>query len=372
MKKFILSVLGVAVFFIGVGALVDKAGAKFKSDDKALALIKQARTAIGGDASLAEVRSMIIKGTSSKTFNYDGTSRTETGETEIAMQLPDKFMKMVRIGHGDGEAGTGRIESKQVDVVVVRKGEGEGAGLGSGGEGGKRFVVKEGPVQEINTADGKKLIVRTVDGPGEHKIFVHKGGDGNAVWSTEDGDKIIVENKVRAEHAEMRQNELLRTTLALLLTAPEGMDVSYTSGGEGDVDGTACNIVNAEFGGTSVKLYLSKASSLPVMMSYVGHRMPMFFKARTAAPKGGEPQKDVMTFTRKIDGPAEETAEFQVRFSDYRGVGGVQLPYKWTTTVGGQQDEVFDVTSYEVNPANIAEKFDHQGMKIRMKKPADQ
>ena len=43
----------------------------------------------------------------------------------------------------------------------------------------------------------------------------------------------------------------------------------------------------------------------------------------------------------------------------------MQLPYKWTQTVGGEADETFDMTSYEINPANIAEKF--QGQKVRMR-----
>ena len=58
MKRFIISVLSVTVFCVGLGALVEKVGAKFKSDEKALALIKQARIAIGGEQSIADVRSM--------------------------------------------------------------------------------------------------------------------------------------------------------------------------------------------------------------------------------------------------------------------------------------------------------------------------
>lgn len=367
MKKFILSILGVAVFFIGVGSLVDKAGAKFKSDEKALALIKQARLAIGGDASLAEVRSMIIKGASSRTFTIDGTTRTDTGETEIAMQMPDKFMKMVKMGNDDGGMPGQRMESKQLDVVVVRDGDQDKIAA-EGEAGGKTFIMRkvDGPEGGVEAGSVR------VTGTGARTIVVHKDDDGNAVWNTEEDDPVALAKKTRAENIEMRQNELLRTTLGLLLTAPEGMDVSYTFAGEGDVDGATCNIINAEFGGTSVKLYLSKASSLPVMISYTGHRMPMVFTARTAAPKGGEPAKGDVFFTRKLDAPGEDTAEFQVRFSDYRGVNGVQLPHKWTTTVGGLQDEVFDVTSYEINPANIAAKFDHQDMKIRMRQPADQ
>ena len=36
--------------------------------------------------------------------------------------------------------------------------------------------------------------------------------------------------------------------------------------------------------------------------------------------------------------------------------------------VGGQPSEVFDVASYEINPANIAEKFQNQKTFVRTKK----
>jgi len=75
--------------------------------------------------------------------------------------------------------------------------------------------------------------------------------------------------------------------------------------------------------------------------------------------------KEVMTFKRM----APETAEFQVVFSDYRSVNGVQLPFHWVQTVASVLDETFDVTSYEINPANIAEKFLQPKQMMRMKKP---
>jgi hypothetical protein len=186
--------------------------------------------------------------------------------------------------------------------------------------------------------------------------------------------RMIREEGSMAEHTAHRQNELLRTTLSLLLTSPEGMDVTYTFVGENDVDGTPCNVINAEFAGSSVKLYLSKASSLPVMISYLGHAMPnvMFFRTKDPAADAatsGEPLKEKVIFDRKIEGP--ELAEVQVRFADYRSVNGVQLPYKWTTSVAGQTSEVFDVTNYDVNPANIAEKFQNQKVFVRTKKESN-
>jgi hypothetical protein len=67
-----------------------------------------------------------------------------------------------------------------------------------------------------------------------------------------------------------------------------------------------------------------------------------------------------------------DSVEKLVKFSDYRPTGTVLLPYKWTTTVAGATKEVFDVTSYDVNPANIAEKFAGQKVFLRTKKPDGQ
>lgn len=364
MKRFIVSILFATVFSIGLSALVESVGARFKSDEKALALIRQARLAIGGDQSIAEVRSLIIKGNSTHTFKIEGAARTESGETEIAIQLPDQLSKMVRIGrHDEPGAEAGKMVREKHDVIIMR-GEAKGDELAAtegkkvilkkidDGNGEIEKVVIEGKEGEFTTSDGKKVFLRRADGANVEKVF-HGG-----------------KAEMRAAHEGARQNELLRLTLSLLLTAPEGMDVSYTYAGEGDVDGTTCNIVNAEFAGSNIRLFLSKASSLPVMVSYQGHAMPRVMAFKTSAPEGAEPMKDkVVTFSHKIEAP--ETAEVQVRFSDYRGVNGVQMPYKWTTLVAGQPSEIFDVTTYDVNPANIADKFQNRKVFVRTKKEAN-
>ena len=380
MKRFIVSAFCVSVFCIGLGAIVENVGARFKSDEKALALIKQARIAIGGEQSVAGVRSMIIRGNSAHTFKTGSDSRTETGETEIAMQLPDKLSKMVKIARNDDAATGDKIVSEKHDVIIMRgEGHGEGVGVGSGekkvfvrktdgSEGNVQIekIIAEGKNGEMTTPDGKKVIVRTLEGAEAGKIIVRDDKQ------LANGEKVIVRGDNfrhpgnASAHGAPRQNELLRTTLSLLLTAPEGMDVSYTFIGEGDVDGAACNIINASFGGSNIKLYLSKASSLPVMVSYSEIPHVIFFK--TKAPEGAAPlsPKENVTFTRKVDGNGE--VEFNVRFSDYRSVNGVQLPYKWTTSVGDRTTEVFDVTDYELNPANIAEKFQNQKVMVRSPK----
>lgn len=369
MKRFVISVLSISVFFVGLGTLADKVGAKFKSDEKALEIVRKARTSIGGDAAIAEVRSLTIVGRSTHTFKAEGTERSEQGETEIALQFPDKLMRMVKIGKDDG-TGEKRI-SQQHDVLVVRKGEGE-------------KVLLEGRDGEVITPDG-------------NKIFVRKPADGDAVLTTEDDKNVIVrkietgeEGQLRMKsgdpaagggkhimmrshtaagaHAGMKQNELLRLALALLLTAPEGMEVNYTFAGESDVDGAPVNIVNAEFGGSNYKLFISRSSNLPVAMSYSGNLVPSVVRFTKEMPAPADGAKDVVVFNRRLEGEPAKGEHF-VRFSDYRSTGGVQLPYKWTTTVNGTAGEVFDVTSFEINPANITEKFGKEKVFVRTAKP---
>lgn len=390
MTKLLLKALAVSCFFVLIGAVVDKVGARFKSDEKALDIIKKARLAIGGDSAISQVRSLVITGRSTRTFSLDGVDKTEQGDTEIAFQLPDKMMKTIKIGDHDGSTENAAIE-KKVEVVVV------------GGDGGEQKVIAGGNNGEFTTRDGKNIVIRRTQDPdgkvggtedvkvfvrkagdgdkltteGEDvkeittedgkKIIIRRAGDGNAAWTASDGKTMTFDHKMMADHAAMRNNELLRTTLSLLVSAPEGLDVSYTFAGEGDVNGTPVNSVVASFGGSNYKLYFDKYSNLPVGISFTGHSAPFMVKFRK---EGGDPnaKADTLIFDKKLQSKAEAVEQF-VTFSDYRSVGGVQMPYRWTTTVGGKVSEVFDVTSYDLNPANIADRFKGEKVMIRMKKP---
>ncbi|MBK7933984.1 MAG: hypothetical protein KA956_03425 [Pyrinomonadaceae bacterium] len=413
MKRFIFSILCVAVFFAGLGSIVQTTGAKFKSDEKALDVVRRARVAIGGDAAIAQINSMVIKG---RSVHGD---KGEVGETEIALQLPDKMMRMVKIGSGDQSASGEPIIDKQIDVVVVGAPNGQSKlrveGLPVDPQGDtkgqmkvmvneedngngpvRRVVIKrpDGTTQELTGAEADKMIAAHPGKPGENvkRIVIKKDdgtvqeltgaeadkmiaarGEGHATFTSKDGKTFNVRlaGGADAHHGAMKQNELLRTTLSLLLTAPQGIDVEYTYGGETSIDGIACDLVNATFGGATYKLLISRASSLPVAMTYTGHKMPQVIKMRKAATGDASKEKDVVVFTKKLDEMAE-TAEFTVRFTDYRSTGGIQLPYRWATTIGDKAAETFDVASYEINPADIADRFNGNGsnrVMIRTKKP---
>jgi hypothetical protein len=303
--------------------LIQETGARFKSDENALNLINQARTAIGGETAVQNVKSLSINGNVSKTFVIEGATKVEQGKLEINLQLPNQFVKSMRLGNPDNSNGAKTKELRQeVNVLVMRDGA-------------------EAPVfNQSDLGDGKK------------RVFIRKGVDGKDVVT--DTSKVVIDRQIlRHEAAGFHQNELFRTAIALLMTAPQGADATFTSLGDGDVDGNACDIVEAKTGNSTFKLYLDKSSHLPRMISYQGFKPVMFKVTKDEMRNGTTPEARVMN--HRLEKP--EAAEFQVRFSDYRNVDGVLLPHRWTQTVAGNADETFDVTSYEINPANIAEKF---------------
>lgn len=363
MKRFAVSVLSISVFFVGLGSLAEHVGARFRSDEKALEIVRKARTAIGGEAAIAQVRSMVITGRSVHTFKVGDAERSEHGETEIAIQFPNMISQKTKIGKDDG---TGpKMVSSQHDLMVVTKGsDAEKVRVNGTGNGtfttsdGRTIVLKSAAPGEstFTTEDGKKVVVQKTE------------ANGTGEWKSKDGKEVVLERSagpMAYAHGGKKNNELLRLTLALLVTAPEGMDVNYTFAGESDIDGTAVNVINAEFGGSSYKLFIAKANDLPVAMSYRGMGMPKIMKFTKEAATPEEAARDHVTFTKKI---SAESVEQIVKFTDYRSTGGVQLPYKWTTSVNGTVKEVFDVTTYDINPANIAEKFADQKLFVRTKK----
>ena len=358
----------IALVFVGVGVVIEKVSAKFQSDEKALEMIRAARTALGGESKIREIRGLIIAG---KTTQADKGS---VFDTEIAIQYPDKIMKRIDFRR-DGSG----LPSKTHEMTLVRKSGDEKTVTIVGKDGefktsdGHVFKVRKGDNGEVTTEGGKKVVIhsemreKVESGDGEKKVFVRKPADGGQ-WKTEDGKVFDVQaHKMRSPHHDgERDNQMLRTTLGLLLSAPEGMDVSYTFVGDGDVDGAAANIVNAEFAGQNYRLYIGKANNLPLAISYVGYPAPEMVRFEHKRPAPDDGAKDVVMFKRNADPVAK--AEITVKFSDFRDAGGVQLPYRWTTVVGDRTTEVFDVSSYDINPANIAGKFAGQETRLRIKK----
>lgn len=355
MKKFFLMIILVSTFFLGLGAVVERTGAKFKSDPQALELIRLARIAIGGDANINSVRSMTISGNSTHVFEKNGVRQTENGSVEINMQLPNMYSKIVRIGTpGGGDA----IVEKDFDVVILRNDEGNKSGDKD------VFIVKkgDGDVNWTSSDGGKKITVRkSDDSTADVKTVVTENvSPTKKEWVTKDGKRIVVENDVKLENISgNRNNEMFRMTMALLGTASENADAAYKFAGEASVDGNACSVILVQTGETSFKLFLDKSTYLPRMISYEDVGFPRFTKAEKDG--SGVNDKKIVEFKAGNS----ERVEHRLNFSDFRSVNGLLLPFRWSETVGGMQTQTIDITGYEINPANIAEKFNGEMVFVR-------
>ncbi len=469
MKRFFVGVLCVSVFFVGLASIVETAAAKFRSDDRALELIKKSREAIGGDAAIARVKSMTITGTTTHPISKNGKAEDKTGTMEINLELPNRYSKMMRIGK-PGESDDGEVH-KKVKVFVVKEGDGKkGVWKTDSGDDvkidGDKVIIKKkgGTTKEVKikgkhkirvkkkgdgdaevwvTEDGKevkvdgdhvfvdkdgnKRKVRVIKrkggkdsdkGPKEN-VFVIKKGDGDVEWKSDsdkdvkvEGDKIIITNKdgtteeiktdgkrkirirrskdgkivtediekgdgenvmvfksadgdkkhlkrMKTAGAGYRTNEMLRMTLALLGTAPEGTDASYKFAGQGNVDGNTTNIVEVTSKGSSFKLHLDASSNLPRMVSYTSKAHRVMFVSKDSKVK------KVMEFEKDAKNAKPEV--HQMRFSDFRSVQGLMLPHRWAKSVAGKEKSTTTISNFAINPSNISDKFKNQ-MVFEMKK----
>lgn len=342
MKKFIVMILCVSTFFVGLGGLVESVGARFKSDERALEIVRLARIAIGGEANLKAVQAMTIAGKATKTFEFDKVARIEKGDWELNLQLPNKISKMLKIETENivGGANTQTFERK-ADVIIIKKGD--------------------GTVTETVTSDSPQKVV-----------IIKKDEGGNVLTenvTSTNGEvrRVVVGDRINANAESFERNDFFRTMISLLLTPPNGTDAEYIFIGEQSVDDTNCEIVQVNSGDTSVKLFLNKSTHLPVMMSYTDAK-PFIFRA-TSTDASTDRNNNVKVVVNSQN--ALQISDFQVKFSDYRTANGLQLPYKWMQTIDGKADETIEISSYELNPANIADKFKEQPQKImiRTEKP---
>ncbi len=334
MRRFVPTILKLSVLLVAVSVITQQVGATKSDVERALDLLKQARAAIGGDAAINSVQSLSATGTTRRQVQIPNEAAQElTGDFELAMMLPDRMIKMEKLTLGSGP---------------------DGKDHGAAGER-KEMKIKEHQVR----------IVRG-----------NKEGEG--------GESAELHDAMR--HHE--RSEMARYMLGLLLTAPASVSARYNYLGEGDAGGAAADILEVQgSGGLMMKLYLDKSSHLPLMMTYQGMlpRIPigrMIHSDGQAGeindqnvivirrPKDGstkvegavEPQ---ITFERKIGEPGAdghktmmlESSEIQIRFSDFRSVGGVLLPHTLTQYVGGKLDSIWTVDGYELNSPNINEKF---------------
>ena len=309
--------------------------AQIQDAAKGVALLADARKAIGGEDRLRGVKTFQAAGTFRRSA---GGNNTLEGDIEVLIEIPNRFRRSESTGFAGGPT-VERVEVLSGDDVWDqttgggagdffrggRDGGGGGRGFGDGGgrgfgDGGDRGRFRDGGFPGIGL-----------------------GGDQN-VGS---GQRQIDPERLKDLQRRTRQADLSRLMLVWLLST----DAPVTWVGTAQSpDGTADVIEITPQGDAAIRLFLDTTTHMPLMITWAGAAPRLQFTRRGGG--GGDPQT-------RPGGPQgqPQQATIEMHLSEYKTVGGIKLPHLITRGISGQTNEEWEVRSYKINPSFKANAF---------------
>jgi hypothetical protein len=339
MRKLILSIM--AAITLPALALAQAPDAKAKAEQ----ILKQARAAIGDEKKLKELQGLSIA----------GTARTGAGDNqresdlEIEILLPDKVKKTTTSQRGTQ---INALNGDQIWNDFV-----PGMGGGGGGFGDRRG-----------------------GGPGGAGAPGGPGGPGG----------MFGPNSPLGSYIQLQQRrEMYQIMLGWLLAAPASAQVEFAFVGEAPgPEGSKLNVIDGKgANGFTVRLYFDQQTN---QLIGLGFKAKQFMRGGRRGPGGpggqgggqggqtpqgaqaGQPgqggqrgQRPEPTpeererFRKEAQERFEKTPEVDYRwaFSDYKSVGGLNLPHRLTKIEGGTPNEEWEISKIKVNPKLSPDKF---------------
>jgi len=273
------------------------------ADEKAAEVLGQVRKALGGQK-LEKVESLAISGTYRRTLG----EREMSGDLELAMQLPDKFLRMETFAFDpsnpvrrfSGFNGTMTLESS------------------SGGGGGMMFRMMGPP-----------------------------GPDGREPTPEE-----IQQRRLRAAKRDFAR---LLVALTAGSTPDFPLDYSYAGVAESE-DGTADVLEVKGPDEFNARLFVDQETHLPLMLMY---KEPQPRVQQMRGTPGQQPSREEIERRMKEMQAAGPPPLVDVQFfvADHEKVDGVLLPKTVRRAVDGKTVEEWQITKVQVNPAFKPDKF---------------
>ena len=273
--------------------------AQAAGDTRAADLLKEARAALGGDAAVNRVQALLATGHIARAA---GATRLE-GDLTLQFALPDRLLRTEALSPDGG-------------LTLITE------------QGVRGNVLLRG-ARTFNAPPG--AVIRTPPPPA-------RGSEAEA-------------EALRAARA-----DLARLSLGLLLKAPGTQPLDFAYGGTAESpDGTADVLdVKGRDGSTfAAKLLLDRATHRPLMLTYRGVAPRMVVQTRRV--ERGTPPPDA---SQVPSAPPSEAVDIEVFYDDYRTVGGLMLPHHITRSVGGDVQEEWTFSSWQVNPTFKPDAFD--------------
>lgn len=319
------------------------AGNAAAQDARAQAVLQQARAALGGEAQLKSIQSLIVQGTSRHTPPVPAAPTIEE-QIELSFLLPDKFLKAKTLPGPNGSGETkiyegvnGAQEWMDVDAkggdVLFFPAQEQAPGQAHGQvQGQARAGVARGAGVPANA-------------PGSHAIGIIHG---------------------RSDSSSEHRSEFARYLLAFALTAPSTMPVEWSYVGKAETPtGRADALEIKGSDGFSVRLYFDEQTHLPVQMSYQTQALEMGVTMAFEAvplpvngqPVGGQIHRGLPAFNIEVPPPSGKAVEMQVRFSNYVNLAGWQFPQELSFSLDGRVVEEWVGLNWQINPGLSADHF---------------
>lgn len=276
------------------------------ADPKAAAVLAEARKAIGGDANLAAVTALTVAGKQSRTMG----DMQMSGDFEIAMMLPDKYLKT-------------QVDNTPMGVTLTRE---------SGFSGDQPLI---------------------------HNSSGHGGGNVRIIMGTpgvRPGEKPTSEQQAQIDAQMLRaqRQDFARLVLAWLAVAPAGMPLEFVHAGEAESPDGRADVIDVKGPDNfAAKLFVDKKTRLPLMVAYRAVEPRM--RTMTARGAAGNPDQATREAAEQMQAPP--MSDIQLFFSDHRKVDGLTLPFKVSKSVDGKPTEEWDVEKIKVNPVIKPDTF---------------
>jgi hypothetical protein len=267
-------------------------------------LLAAAREALGGDAALATVSSFTAEGSLERTLG----GRNISSSLEVSCVLPEQFVTMTR------------------------------------------QMMSRGPLGEA--------VITRYEGFNRDEPFLHTIAPGLPFPPVmRSGPEPTTPEEIAADRARQlarRKHDFVELFLPLFAASPDTVPLSFATGGRIDLPSGPTDVVLVTGqDGFEWRLYLDATTHLPVRLAWMGRPGMLVSRSSTVAVSSGGDVRPVGPPPAPL--PADPTAgmsdvEWAVDIGDYRAVGDLHWPHRWTTTMAGEPNEDVRVREFKINP----------------------
>jgi hypothetical protein len=302
----------------------------------AMKLLADVRAALGGEEKLAAVKSVAVEGRLTKSSG----GQSSVNDFEMAIELPDKFVK------------------KEVIGVI----------------GASTLTRTTG-----FNGDGLIELIDTPPAMGGGMVVTRMAGSGAPSGTKATPEQVEVQRKALLA---MNKREFARLSLGMFANHPAAFPLEFSYAGEAEApDGKAYMIDVKGVDGFTARLFVDTRTRLPLMVSWMdkeplrmtspggagasagganvvvgGHGAA--FGGQRMTPEQAEQMRQEMEQRMKEAEANRRTVEYRIFYGDYKAFAGVQMPTRIQRMIDGKPVEELSLEKIKVNQKIDPRRFE--------------